>query len=81
MAEIEGGDYLPEELPGLFRGQTAFFHQIVEQLSAGHVFKHQVPEGDSSRGSQGGRGYDREVIKCGASPRPAAEVPIEEPHR
>lgn len=43
MAEVEGGDDLSEELPGLFGRQPAFFHQVVKQLSAGDMFQHQVP--------------------------------------
>ena len=30
MAEVEGGDDLSEELPGLLGRQPALFHQVVE---------------------------------------------------
>lgn len=30
VAEVKGGDYLSEELPGLFGGQPAFLHQVVK---------------------------------------------------
>lgn len=45
MAEVQGRDDLSEELSGLFGGQPAFFHQVVEQLSARDVLQHEVPEG------------------------------------
>lgn len=30
VAEVKGGDYLSEELPGLFGGKPAFLHQVVK---------------------------------------------------
>lgn len=30
VAEVKGGNYLSEELPGLFGGQPAFLHQVVK---------------------------------------------------
>ena len=44
VAEIQSRDDLPEELPGLFRSQPAFLHQVVEQLSSRHMLQHQVPD-------------------------------------
>lgn len=38
MAEVQGGDDLPEEPPGLLRSQPALLHQVVEQLAPAHVF-------------------------------------------
>lgn len=34
VAEIQSGDDLPEELPGLFGSQAALLHQVVKQLSS-----------------------------------------------
>lgn len=45
MAEIEGGDDLSEEFPGLFGSQPAFLHQVVKQLSTRHMLQHQIPKG------------------------------------
>lgn len=45
MAEVQRRDDLSEELPGLLWRQATFFHQVVEQLAARHVFQHQVPAG------------------------------------
>lgn len=30
VAEVKGGNYLSEELPGFFGGQPAFLHQVVK---------------------------------------------------
>lgn len=43
VAEIQSRDDLPEELPGLFRSQSAFLHQVVKQLSSWHMLQYQVP--------------------------------------
>lgn len=37
VAEIQSRYDLPEELPGLFGSQSAFLHQVVEQLPARHM--------------------------------------------
>lgn len=42
MAEVEGGDDLSEEFPGLFGGQPAFLHQIIEKFSTRHVLQNQI---------------------------------------
>ena len=56
VAEVQGGDDLPEELAGLLGREAALLHQVVEQLSARHVLQHQVPGGRvGGRGGGGGR--------------------------
>lgn len=62
MAEVEGGDNLSEELPGLFGGQPALLNQVVEQLSARHMLQNQIPgEGAGGPRSQAtALGEDRE---------------------
>ncbi len=37
MAEVQGGDDLPEEPPCLLGRKAALLHQVVEQLAAGDV--------------------------------------------
>ena len=37
VAEIEGGDDLPEEPPCLLRGEATLLDQVVEQLAPGDV--------------------------------------------
>ena len=46
VAEVEGGDDLAEEAARLLGREAALLHQVVEQLPAGHVLQHQVPETD-----------------------------------
>ena len=43
VAEVKGGDDLSEEPAGLLGCEPALLHQVVEQLPAGYVFQHQVP--------------------------------------
>lgn len=43
VAEIQSGYDLPEELPGLFGSEPALLHQVVKQLSTGHMLQHKVP--------------------------------------
>lgn len=50
MAEVQRRDDLSEELSGLLRCEPTFLHQVVEELSAGHVLQHQIPaEEDGQR--------------------------------
>ena len=44
VAEVECGDDLAEEAARLLGREAALLHQVVEQLAARHVLKHQVPE-------------------------------------
>ena len=65
VAEIQSRDDLPEELPGLFRSQSALLHQVIKQLSARHMLQHQVPidtweqECDFNRPALEDRGSDK----------------------
>lgn len=43
VAEVQSGDDLPEELPGLFGSQPALLNQVVKQLSSWHMLQNQVP--------------------------------------
>ena len=42
MTEVKGRDYLPKEPPRLLGGESPLLDEVVEQLSAGHVLKHEV---------------------------------------
>lgn len=39
VTKVEGGDNLAKELSRLFRHQSALAHQVVEELTAGHVLQ------------------------------------------
>lgn len=42
VAEIQGGDDLPEELARLLRRQSTLLHQVIEELSAGYMLQYQI---------------------------------------
>lgn len=42
VTKVQRRNDLPEKLSRLLRRQSSFFHQIIEELTAGHVFQHQV---------------------------------------
>ena len=42
VTKVKSGDNLPKESPRFLGGQSAFLDEVVEQLPAGDVLKHQV---------------------------------------
>lgn len=52
VAEVQGGDDLSEELPGLFGGQPALFDQVVEQLPTRHMLQYQIPTRQTEKPQQ-----------------------------
>lgn len=42
MAEIKGGNNLPEEAPGFLWRKATLFHQIIEQFAAANMFQNQI---------------------------------------